>query len=712
MKINKINCRNFFNHVDTALDFTEVGSPVLLTGSNGSGKSSSTSEALMYAIFGETRLSSIDDAIRMGQDEMLVIVDFELNGQNIRIARSKKRAKTQKLRLFIDDEDVSELLSETQKRINKLIPLSSNAFKSSVILRQEDSDWFLQQKPDERKKIIAEILDLGLYERLEKIAKEQRAELKVSLKTEQNILDGFPEENLVELREHFIKLENYLGKFENKINSAQSILDKINEKNALINQEKLNYEQILNKNQQIENSLKRHENEIASKQEELKVLENLKAPRHPEPISKEISELEVVETDLTEVTKTILKNYQEIIQNTIREFRTKFLDPVQENYSVISSELAKKNSDLNKSSHNNYICESCNRPFDNAEEIKQHHKNLAAEIEKLTSENAIIKNKYSELKIKLESLEKGEFEKAQLVKDEFNQKNQQLEETKNQLKKLRFNYEKALEEKRTYDIASSRIGSIKEAIASLVQSKIELNAQIQIIDAKTFQFEDTSEAKQKLSMLRESEKEALKLKSELGQRIKDAATASERRLTIVDSINRSAKRIGMLDKLCVAFSRKGIPASIIETVLPEIEEFANIYLSKMIDKSFEIKFRTTEISKSGETKDTLEIDVFDGTDWRGFESFSGGERFRVSLAVRLALSRVLSNKAGIELDSLVLDEPGIHLDPDGRELLVSTVKSLSSFFSRIIIMSHLDLVNEFSERIAIEEVRNDTERFI
>jgi len=69
------------------------------------------------------------------------------------------------------------------------------------------------------------------------------------------------------------------------------------------------------------------------------------------------------------------------------------------------------------------------------------------------------------------------------------------------------------------------------------------------------------------------------------------------------------------------------------------------------------------------------------------------------------LSRILANKANIELKTIILDEPGGSLDSNGRELLVSTIKSLSSFFSRTIIMSHLDLTEDFNDRISIEKAK-------
>ena len=117
MNLKTIRCQNFFSHRDTNINFEDVGSPVLVTGENGAGKSSAISEALVYAIFGDLRMDSVDDAIRNNENEMIVTIEFAMSGQEVIIERRKKRGKTQKLGLWIDGTIVSELLSETQKHI-------------------------------------------------------------------------------------------------------------------------------------------------------------------------------------------------------------------------------------------------------------------------------------------------------------------------------------------------------------------------------------------------------------------------------------------------------------------------------------------------------------------------------------------------------------------------------------------------------------------
>ena len=54
--------------------------------------------------------------------------------------------------------------------------------------------------------------------------------------------------------------------------------------------------------------------------------------------------------------------------------------------------------------------------------------------------------------------------------------------------------------------------------------------------------------------------------------------------------------------------------------------------------------------------ETLDIRISDSTGERPYENYSGGEKFRINFAVRLALSRILAHRSGARLRTLVIDE--------------------------------------------------------
>ncbi len=104
------------------------------------------------------------------------------------------------------------------------------------------------------------------------------------------------------------------------------------------------------------------------------------------------------------------------------------------------------------------------------------------------------------------------------------------------------------------------------------------------------------------------------------------------------------------------------------------------------------------------------IQVFDGEEERfSLEGFSGGERDAISLAARLALSRMIAGQAANPPGFLVLDEVFGSLDRDRRTRLLDLLGTLSNSFAdfrQLFIISHVDDVRTsavFDEVWRIEE---------
>ncbi len=157
------------------------------------------------------------------------------------------------------------------------------------------------------------------------------------------------------------------------------------------------------------------------------------------------------------------------------------------------------------------------------------------------------------------------------------------------------------------------------------------------------------------------------------------------------------------EELAYAFGKKGIQAMIIENVIPEVEEEANALLHRMTDGRMSVQMETQKDAKSGKSViETLEIRVADEVGVRGYEMYSGGEAFRVNFAVRIALSKLLARRAGTQLQTLVIDEGFGSQDGQGREKLVSAIRSIQDDFEKILVITHIEeLKDEFPTRINI-----------
>ncbi len=171
-----------------------------------------------------------------------------------------------------------------------------------------------------------------------------------------------------------------------------------------------------------------------------------------------------------------------------------------------------------------------------------------------------------------------------------------------------------------------------------------------------------------------------------------------------------AVRISHCKQLERAFGKDGIPSLLIENALPEIEEHANQLLDRLTNGGMSVRFATQKDYKDKnreDKKETLDILISDPAGVREYELFSGGEAFRVNFAIRLALSRVLAQRAGARLQTLVIDEGFGSQDAEGRQRLVEAIHLVQEDFAKILVITHLEeLKDAFPARIEVEKSQN------
>ena len=78
---------------------------------------------------------------------------------------------------------------------------------------------------------------------------------------------------------------------------------------------------------------------------------------------------------------------------------------------------------------------------------------------------------------------------------------------------------------------------------------------------------------------------------------------------------------------------------------------------------------------------------------------SGGEEDVANLALRLAISQMIAERAGQPLSLLILDEIFGSLDEDRRAAVVDLLRSLADRFPQVILITHVDSVREGFDRV-------------
>jgi exonuclease SbcC len=210
-----------------------------------------------------------------------------------------------------------------------------------------------------------------------------------------------------------------------------------------------------------------------------------------------------------------------------------------------------------------------------------------------------------------------------------------------------------------------------------------------------------------LFRLREAEN---KTRSELGgaqQRVDVLDTQRARKIAFEKECDEVQKQIGRYRTLERAFGKDGVPALLIEQALPQIEDKANELLDRLSDGQMSIRFATqTEYKdkKRDDLRETLDIQISDAAGIRNYEMYSGGEAFRVNFAIRLALSKILAQRKGARLQTLIIDEGFGSQDTQGRQRLIEAINLVKNDFAKILVITHLDeLKDAFPTRIEVEK---------
>lgn len=181
---------------------------------------------------------------------------------------------------------------------------------------------------------------------------------------------------------------------------------------------------------------------------------------------------------------------------------------------------------------------------------------------------------------------------------------------------------------------------------------------------------------------------------------------------IKEELKKSRKEQNIYEKLIVAFGKNGIQALIIENALPEIEEEANDLLARLTNNGTQITIESLRDLKSGGIKETLDIKISDELGTRDYELYSGGEAFRIDFSLRIALSKLLTRRAGTKLRTLVMDEGFGTQDEEGLDNLVQAIQSISDDFDKILVITHLESIKDaFPVRIEVTKLPEIGSRF-
>jgi DNA repair protein SbcC/Rad50 len=163
-----------------------------IAGVNGAGKSA-IFDAITYTLYGEHRGGRQHDnrLIRKGATTAEVVFEFHHGSERYRVERSITRklgrqgqprpdAKHVQASIWVDSDQAwvaipdTDKPTELEKWVRSLLGMGPETFRSSVLLRQGEADKLLNAKASQRFEILAGLIDLRVYQRLEQLAVQRR----------------------------------------------------------------------------------------------------------------------------------------------------------------------------------------------------------------------------------------------------------------------------------------------------------------------------------------------------------------------------------------------------------------------------------------------------------------------------------------------------------------------------------------------------------
>jgi DNA repair protein SbcC/Rad50 len=707
---------NFMPYQNAELNFSGIHIGCL-TGDNGAGKSSIL-DAITWAVWGRSRSKRDDELVHQGQTEMQVEFTFELSGNIYRVVRARKVGKksgvgaldfqiaslpssggtpSTSLRSAQDAADgrgvggevfrtiAEPQMNATQQKIIDVLRLDYDTFINSAFLLQGRADEFTVKTATERKKVLADILGLDIWDEYEARAKEKIVSIENELR-------------LIDLRLNEIDAEAARKpQFEVEVAAAQKAVivlgDRLREAEAKFQQAQQAQRSLGMLDAQLADLAKR----IAQAERELAVVErDLTAARlkaDDSPLTLDLAETQAKIETLAQ---------REIVRDEARQRKSALGEEAaalrgQNERLVPEVEPFKVRIALLESS-TDPACPTCGQPL-----TPEHRRQVMAE---LSSEIETRRHLFRENKARLEA-----------IKPEVAAVDAQLATVESELRALPNLHRREAELKAAIEAAweaAKSIGSLEKR-RSEWQSALEVDQQQQAniaaqIGSARAGLGDFIALQADYERTRSEEARARQQLGAAEQKLAACEALIKQREVKLAERKQWADEKGIYEELRLAFGKKGVPAMIIEAAIPEIEDEANALLTKITSGRMHLRFDTQRETVKGDTVETLEIKIADELGTRPYENYSGGEQFRVNFAIRIALSKLLARRAGAQLQTLVVDEGFGALDSTGRDKLVEAINAVQDDFQRILVITHLDeLKDAFPVRIEVTKTANGSQ---
>jgi len=262
----------------------------------------------------------------------------------------------------------------------------------------------------------------------------------------------------------------------------------------------------------------------------------------------------------------------------------------------------------------------------------------------------------------------------------------------------------------------SKVARLEQTVEDLKAKRAELREQLVEADKVRESLDEVSDEVDQvyanIEKAREQSEQLAKKRASLDKQIARLDARHEGLQEQADEIQqiRDDITVERLRKAILAHARdffRAAPQLVIGSAIPRLETEANDVLREIFPGARVRVYRQRD-TKDGGRRDELHLEVSKGSESRAFDTFSGGEKFRVNLALRLGLARAAAGRdTGRPIEVLVVDEGFGSLDDEGKQAAKDALLRLTQRFRQILVITHVDdLYDTFDQKIEVVDLGN------
>ena len=727
MRLEQITLENFrsYGHAEIDLSGINIASVV---GPNGAGKSSII-DGVKFCLFGKSGITgNLDSYIRRGEEEARVTVIFRLASGRYRVTRTRSSRGSGKSNVELarwNGEDWAgddTGATSCEDRIQHLLGVDAKLLKLTSIVEQGDSGNFFALQPGDRLQNLAEILRINeqygpLEERFKNEAKTAEAELKEAradaerLEADVEKLQGF-RADVINGQDWRGMVAAALAELEAQLEGAQAraqvSADAVKDADAA----ERRLSALLAADSELGDRIARLQTEADSIGRRLEAKPRIITALETKPaLEDELAQLDEAEradatiyadrarfTSQRDSERIRLKDLEHRAQVTCKN-----LDDSSDAVAALEGRIIAIQTAAAP------ICDQCGQPIadaalestlmqirDRLEKAIAANKDLDAEHLRLINQAADAKDNVTHLEVSIGLLPEptGNPTRALEIRNMLSR----LEAAAQELAAMAPLEERRaalaleirdLENRRDDPTAARERSEAQEAVENAKTSKATLAADRAAVDELTL---SVAAKRKELS----DADIALGRSTQAVEMLAHAPADLEAKRVTIAGLEQTYADTALLRK---HMSKWGVPAYIVGNVLRQLEVQVNELLA-LYDGGFSIRFESEKETRDG-ARDSLEIMVFDGSAWDAFETYSGGEKFRIASAMRLGLALLLAHRSGARVETLLVDEPE-GLDAEGRQHLVQILERMSAHFGLVLLLTHYDdLKDAMPSQIAV-----------